>query len=64
MTSNKLDELQHQIDALYIKLETANLLLEKDKSDANQRLVAEIDKAIDDLIDQQLALEDASDGLN
>jgi hypothetical protein len=64
MTINKLDELQHKLDALYVKLESANLLLAKDKSEANQRVVDEIDKAIDDLIDQQLALEDASSGIN
>jgi hypothetical protein len=64
MTSKKLGELQPKIDALYMELESANLLLEKNKSDANQRLVDEIDKAIDELIDQQLALEEAADDLD
>ena len=64
MMSKKLGELQPKIDALYMELESANLLLEKNKSDANQRLVDEIDKAIDELIDQQLALEASADDLD
>lgn len=55
---SSIASLQVEMDRLYVQLELANLALEKHQNTINEQTVAKLDKRIDELIDQQLALEE------